>query len=126
MYPGVHSFYLLLLWAMGVCSLPGVCGLSPLPPEVCILPDASDVSLEDIQGAHSPQCFVFGMPPTTLGEHQVACCRGDWSYCCSRIPQTAPQCHFLFEKMLLLYPAAPYKEGPVLTHSSRGQAHLSS
>ena len=41
--------------------------------------------------------------------------RGAWSCCCRRIPQSAPK--GLFEKILLLNPAAPYKEGPVLSHS---------
>ena len=42
---------------------------------------------------------------------------GDWSCCCRRVPQSAPEGLFLFEKFLLLNPAAPYKEGPVLSHS---------
>ena len=51
-------------------------------------------------------------------ERWVAGWRGDWSCYCSRIPQSAPEGLFLFEKILLFNPAIPYKEGPVLSHSS--------
>ena len=57
------------------------------------------------------------IPPTSLQECWAAGWRGDWSCCCRRIPQTAPECLFLFEKILLLNPASQYKEGPVLSHS---------
>ena len=57
------------------------------------------------------------MPPTLQWECQVAGWRGDWSCCCRRIPQCAPECLFLFEKILLLNSATPYEEGPVFSHS---------
>ena len=89
---------LTLLPSMGSCTgpsvihtLPGACGLR---------------SLE----LHSPWCT----PPW---EHQVAGWRGDWTCCCRRIPQSAPEDLFLFEKIVLLNPAASYKEGPVLSLS---------
>ena len=49
--------------------------------------------------------------------------RGDWSCYCRGIPRTAPEGLFLFEKILLLNPAAPYKEGSVLLHSPPLQLH---
>ena len=60
---------------------------------------------------------MCSISPIAPREHQAAGWRGYWRCCCRRIPQTAPQCLFLFEKILLLNPAAPYKEGPVLSHS---------
>ena len=69
------------------------------------------------------------MPSTPPQEHQAAGWRGGWRCCCKRIPQTAPKClfffsFFLFEKFILLNPAAPYKEGPVLSHSPPLQLDL--
>ena len=68
--------------------------------------------------AHPPCCFTFGLdvPQTPVGVPGSRW-REDWSCCCRRIPQTAPKCLFLFEKILLLNPASPYKEGPDLSHS---------
>ena len=71
-------------------------------------------------------CWVHTLPgtedlgsisPTPLRECRAAWWRGDWSCCCRRIPQSSPEGLFLFEKILLLNLAAPYKEGPVLSHS---------
>ena len=76
-----------------ICTLPGACGLR---------------SLE----LHSPRCTS----PWALRMALPAGQRGDWSCCCRRIPQSAPEGLFPFEK-ILLNPAAPYKEGPVLSHS---------
>ena len=88
------------------------------PSVVRTLPDALDVFLAALRGVHSPWCLVFGLdaPHTPEG---ASCSRvwGDWSCYCRRIPQTAPKCLFLFEKILLLNPATPYKEGPVISHS---------
>ena len=71
-----------------------------------------------IRGVHSPHASDLGsMPPTPPGECQATGWRGDWSCCCRRLPHTAPECLFLFEQFLLLNPATPYKEGPVLSHS---------
>ena len=82
------------------------------------LPEASVVCLEALLGAHSPWYFGFGLDaPHTPEGASCSRVRGDWSCYCRRIPQTAPKCLFLFEKILLLNPAAPYKEGPVLSHS---------
>ena len=60
---------------------------------------------------------LVSMSPKPLREHLSAWWRGNWSYCFRRIPQTDPECLFLFEKILLLNPAAPYKERPVLSHN---------
>ena len=67
---------------------------------------------------HFPWCLGF--------ELQVFCTTGravwggGWNSCCRRIPQTATEWLFffifLFEQFLLLNLAAPYKEGPVLSH----------
>ena len=85
--------------------------------------------------SHSPRCMWFQVPPRRCELSLVlwiwARCpthlcgrarwvdrwRGDWSCCCRRIPQSAPKCLFLFEKFVLLNPAATYKERPVLSHS---------
>ena len=55
--------------------------------------------------------------PTALWERRAAWWRGDWSCCCRRVPQSAPEGLFLFGKILLLNPASPYREGPVLSLS---------
>ena len=55
--------------------------------------------------------------PTVPRECQAAGWRGDWSCCCRRVPQTALEGLFVFEKILLFNPAAPYMEGPVLSLS---------
>ena len=88
--------------------------------------------------AHFPRCLWSQVPPSCtfpgtldLGsmphtppwERWAAGWRGDWS-CCGRIPQSAPECFFLFEKNLLLSPAAPYKEGLVFSHSPPLQLDL--
>ena len=80
--------------------VPVVSGPSPAPPRYTLFPGASDLGLK---------------PPTPWREHQLVGWRGDWSCCCCRgIPQSDPE---FFEKILLLSPAAPYKGGPVLSHS---------
>ena len=84
------------------------CTLSPVPmvsgpPKVCTLPLVLQIWAR--------------YPPTPLRERRAAGRRGDRSCCCWRIPQSAPEGLFLFEKILLLSPDAPYKEGPVLSHS---------
>ena len=77
-------------------------------------------------GTYSPQCFGFGLDALhTPAGGTGGQWRGDLSCCCRRIPQTAPECLslffffalFHFEKIFLLNPAAPYKEGPILLHS---------
>ena len=83
-----------------LCLVPQMC--AGRSSEVCTLPGALGLG---------------SIPPTPLQECWVAGWRGDWSCCCRRIPQSAPECLFLFEKILLLSPATPYKEGPVLSHS---------
>ena len=102
---------------LGLCEqgLPW-CALSPVPwmcarrpSKVHTLPGALDLGW---------------MPPTPPRECQAARWREDWSCCFRRIPQTAPKCLFLFEKILLLNPAAPYKEEPVLSHSPPLQLDL--
>ena len=89
-----------------VLTLPGASDVVSGPSEMCTLPSTSDVG---------------SVPPTPPGECWVARWRGGWS-CCRSIPQTAPEylSFFFFtfsEKFLLLNPATPYKEGPVLSHS---------
>ena len=75
----------------------------PPPPQVFIPPR---------------QCLRFGLDtPKAPRELWAARWRGDWSCCCRRITQSALEGLFLFEKIFLLNPAAPYKEGPVLLHS---------
>ena len=105
------------LHSSGACGLrsPPSCALSLMPrmcawrlSELPTLPSSSDVG---------------SMSPTPLGEHRAARWRGDWTCCCRRIPQSAPEGLFLFEKILLLNPAAPYKEGPVLSHNPPLQLH---
>ena len=98
--------------------LPSALDVVSGPSEVSTLPEASVVCLEALLGAHSPWYFGFGLDaPHTPEGASCSRVRGDWSCYCRRIPQTAPKCLFLFEKILLLNPAAPYKEGPVLSHS---------
>ena len=73
-----------------------------------------------VSGVHSPRCLGFGLdiPHTPVGvpggcpggEEAGAAAAGEF-------PQSAPEGLFLFEKILLLNPVAPYKEGPVLSHS---------
>ena len=105
---GAHSPVPVVSGPSNVCTLPGAWDVVSGHPEVCTLPGAS---------------YLGSMPPTPLWEHRVARWRGGWSCCCRRIPQTAPKCLFfflplfLFQKILLLNPASPYKEGPVLSHS---------
>ena len=75
-----------------VHSLVGACRLRPLPTPRCALsPSASDLGWQG-----------WG---------------GDWSCCCRGIPQSGPEGLSLFRKILLLNPATPYKEEPVLSHS---------
>ena len=82
--------------------LVSACGLSSPPPSVC----------------SPPGCLGFGLkPPTAPWEHQAAGWRGDWRCCYRRFPQHAPEGLLLFEKILLLNPPTPYKEGLVLSHS---------
>ena len=85
-------------------SVPVVSG----PCKVHTLPSASDSVL---------------MSPTSPWECWAAGWRGSWSCGCRRIPPSALEYLFLFEKILLLNPAAPYKEGPVLSHSPPLQLH---
>ena len=92
---------------MGALEGPSMVALSLVPvvsgpTEVHTLPSVSDLG---------------SMSSTTLQEHQAARWRGKWSCCYRRIPQTSPECLFLFEKILVLNPASPYKEGPVFSHS---------
>ena len=75
--------------------------------------------LRSLRVALSP-CFRFGLaaPHTPVGAPGgQPGGEGDWSSCCRRIPQSAPEGLFLLEKFLLLNPAAPYKEGHVLSPS---------
>ena len=87
-----------------ICTLPGACGLRH-PPVVHSLPPNFRFGLNT---RHSPEGVL---------DRLAARWREDWSCCCRGIPQSAPDGLFLFEKILLLNPAAPYKEGPVLSHS---------
>ena len=92
-------------WVRGLfccVTLPGALDMVSGPLNVCTLPGVSDLG---------------SIPRSPPRECQVATWRGDWSCCCRIIPQTAPECVFLFEKILLLNRAAPFKEGPVLSHS---------
>ena len=85
-------------------------GAQVRPSVVCTLPGALDLGW---------------MSPTPPRECRAAGWREDRrSCCCRRIPQTAPTCLFLFEKILLLNPAAPNKEQPVLSHSPPLQLDL--
>ena len=94
--------------------MPAVSG----PSEVCTLPSQCQWSQHPLKFAVSLWCLDLGLIPRTAPlEHRASGWRGDWSCCCSRIPQSAPQGLFLFEKILLLNTATPYKEGPVLSHS---------
>ena len=97
-----------------VHTLPGAWDLVSGPLKVCTVPDASDVCPE--VGTLPCALDLGWMPPTLWLEHWAARWRGDWTCCCRRIPQTAPEGHLLFEK-ILLNPATPYKEGPVFSHS---------
>ena len=47
------------------------------------------------------------MPPTSPWVCRAARYRGDWSCCCRRVPQTAPESLFILGKILLLNPVAP-------------------
>ena len=83
------------------CTLPGWCLWSHVvctPPALVVM-------------------IWAGYPPTAPWERRAARWRRDWSCCCSRDPQIAPKGLFLFEKILLLSPATPSKEGPVLSLS---------
>ena len=82
----------------------GACGLRH-PPVVHSLQPNFRLGLNT---RHSPEGVL---------DRLAARWREDWSCCCRGIPQSAPNGLFLFEKILLLNPAAPYKEGPVLSLS---------
>ena len=47
------------------------------------------------------------MRPTSPWVCRAARYRGDWSCCCRRVPQTAPESLFILGKILLLNPVAP-------------------
>ena len=69
--------------------------------------------LRSLRVALSP-CFRFGLaaPHTPVGAPGgQPGGEGDWSSCCRRIPQSAPEGLFLFEKILLLNPATPSLQG---------------
>ena len=93
------------------CKLGAFCGVYS--------PWCLGCGLRALRVVHSPQGLGCELEAffTTL----EAGWGGGWSGCCWRIPQMATECLFfslfLFEKFLLLNPAAPYKEGPVLSHT---------
>ena len=64
-----------------------------------------------------PPMLHIWIPPRAPRECNGTGWRGDWSCCYRRIPQSALEGLFLFEKILLLNSATPYKEGPVISHS---------
>ena len=126
-------------------TLPGACGLSSLQDEVrtllghthsarwvstlpgrwahslvgaCGLSSSQDEGGHSLVGAHR-LWWVRTLPSsyTHSRDGRVAGWRTDRSCCCRGVPQSAPEGLFLFEKILLLNPATPYKEGPVLLHS---------
>ena len=110
-----------------ICTLPhaGASDVISGPFEVRTLPDALDVCLEALRGAHSPGCFGCGLddPQTRAGapgsrveggEETGAVAAGEFP----KLPLSVSFFSlFPFEKFLLLDPATPYKEGPVLSHS---------
>ena len=71
----------------------------------------------------------MGSIPTTAPRgRQAARWTGDWSCCCSRIPQSAPEGLFLFEKILVLNPATPSIQGrtcPLMQPTSPARPVLS-
>ena len=98
------------IWAQGPprCVLFLGCTLSLVPRILAPGPLRCALS----QG---PRVWARGL----LHHHGSAEWVGCWSGCCWRISQTASEClhFFFFEKFLLLNPAVPYKEQPVLSHS---------
>ena len=89
--------------------LHGWCLWFRLPLEVCTVPSLTPYCASDLEW----------IPPHLHGSARLVGVgwRGDWSCCCRGIPHSALEGLFLFEKILLLNPDAPYKEGPVLSHS---------
>ena len=72
------------------------------------------VPVFSVSCALSPWCLGFGLdnPHSPVGAQINATrWRGDWSCCCKRIPQSAPEGLFLFEKIFLLNPATPSVQG---------------
>ena len=109
-----------LLRAMGagagpsmVCTLPSASGVVSGPSKVCTLPDTSDVCPEVCT---LPSALDLGsMPPIPPWvERRLELLLQENSPNC---PQVSFFFFFFFEKILLLNPDAPYKEGPVLSHS---------
>ena len=110
----------LWVWAQG---LPW-CALSPVPQVWSQVPPRCALSLIPQMCARrcalSPVLWIWAQcPPTAPQEHQV----GGWVERRLELllQENSPNCPrgglLLFEKILLLNPAAPCKEGPVLSHS---------
>ena len=118
-----------------VYSLVGACGLNSLLDEVRTLPTWCThllvVHTVPSQCAHSP-VGAYGVRPPQVCTSATPCAldlvsipphlrgnadgwvvggRGDWSCCCWKITQSAPEGLFLFGKILLLNPAAPSIQG---------------
>ena len=88
-----------------VRTLPGASDVISGPSEVCTLPSASDVGL-----VPPHPCGSTGW---LGGEEAGAAAAGEFP----KLPLSVSFFSlFLFEKFLLLNPAALYKEGPVLSH----------
>ena len=67
------------------------------PSMVHTLPSALDVVSGPSEVCTLPRCLRCEVSaPTPPWEHRVTGCRGGWSCCCRRIPQTAPECLFFF------------------------------
>ena len=102
-------------------TLPHACGLRSLLGEVAHTPWSVPVvsGRPEVCTLPPPLCFRFGLDtrPQPFKSPRAAGWRGDWSCCCRGMPQSAPEGLFLSDKILLLNPATPYKEGPVLSHS---------
>ena len=91
-----------------VRTLPGALDVISGPSDVCTVPSASDVGLGALYGASAVAMGPFQVhtlpgasdvgvvTPTPPLECWAAVWRGDWSCCCRRIPQSAPECLFFF------------------------------
>ena len=105
-----------------ICTLPhaGASDVISGPFEVRTLPDALDVCLEAFRGVHSPWCFGFGLdvphtptgaPGQQGGEDTRAAAAGEF-------PKMPLRVFFFFLGKSSCSILPPYKEGPVLLHSS--------